>query len=208
VFVTFDLDGLDPGILPPPARRSPADSTGSKRSICLKAVAGRSRIVGFDVVELAPIPARWRLTSSRARSSIASSVCALAPPWDSRRARELGARAQPGPARARGHPWIFSNEIDRLEGDPGRADSSTCSIRAARSGRAYYNAHSLIAARLLTRGRDDIDVEFFVKRLERARRLRDSLMPGETVLRVVYAKPISCRGSSSIVTTTCSRSRC
>src|SRR4051794_39542716 len=88
-----------------------------------------------------------------------------------------------------GHPWVFSNEIERLEGEPGPgALVDVLDSRGAFLGRAYYNAHSLIAARLLTRGRDDIDAAFFSKRIERALRLRESLLPGERVGRVVYGE--------------------
>jgi agmatinase len=56
VFVTFDLDGLDPGILPATGTPEPGGLDWFEAVDLLKAVAGRSRIVGFDVVELAPIP--------------------------------------------------------------------------------------------------------------------------------------------------------
>jgi 23S rRNA (cytosine1962-C5)-methyltransferase len=88
-----------------------------------------------------------------------------------------------------GHPWIFSNEIEQIEGEP--ADGALVEIvdhRGAFLGRAYLNRHSLIAARVLTRGRDPIDTSFFVRRIERALRLRESVMPGERVLRVVYGE--------------------
>ena len=88
-----------------------------------------------------------------------------------------------------GHPWVFSNEIDHLEGDPGAGGLvEVLDHRGAYLGRAYYNAHSLIAARVVTRGRDQVDADFFVKRIERAIRLREVLMPGERVLRVVYGE--------------------
>lgn len=88
-----------------------------------------------------------------------------------------------------GHPWIFSNEIDRLEGDPADGDLvDVHDFRGAFLGRGYYNHTSLIAARLLTRGRDAIDAGFFAKRLERALRLRETLMPGTPTLRLVYGE--------------------
>ncbi|TMQ48872.1 MAG: class I SAM-dependent rRNA methyltransferase, partial [Candidatus Eisenbacteria bacterium] len=55
-------------------------------------------------------------------------------------------------------------------------------------GRAYFNHQSLICARLLTRGRDAIDRDFFVKRIERAVRLRERVLPGERTLRLVYGE--------------------
>lgn len=56
VFVTFDLDGLDPGILPATGTPEPGGLDWFEAVDLLKAVATRSRIVGFDIVELAPIP--------------------------------------------------------------------------------------------------------------------------------------------------------
>ncbi len=88
-----------------------------------------------------------------------------------------------------GHPWIFSNEVDRWEGavDEGGLVEVTDS-RGAYLGVAYVNRHSLICARMLTRGRDAIDRAFFVKRLERAKRLRETSYPGEACVRLVYGE--------------------
>jgi 23S rRNA (cytosine1962-C5)-methyltransferase len=88
-----------------------------------------------------------------------------------------------------GHPWIFSNEVESWQGgveDGGLVD--VVDHRGAFLGRAYVNRHSLICARLLTRGRDEIDTAFFVKRLERAQRLRDAIYPGERAVRLVYGE--------------------
>ena len=56
VFVTFDLDALDPSIMPATGTPEPGGLDWYEAVDLLKAVAARSRIVGFDVVELAPIP--------------------------------------------------------------------------------------------------------------------------------------------------------
>lgn len=56
VFVTFDLDALDPGVLPATGTPEPGGLDWYESVDLLRAVAARSRIVGFDVVELAPIP--------------------------------------------------------------------------------------------------------------------------------------------------------
>ena len=88
-----------------------------------------------------------------------------------------------------GHPWIFSNEVAGVEGEIENGDLvDVTDSRGAFLGRAYYNRHSLIAARILTRGRDAIDTAFFVKRLERALRLRAAVLPGAQALRVVYGE--------------------
>ena len=88
-----------------------------------------------------------------------------------------------------GHPWIFSNEVDHLDGQP--ADGDLVDVHDARGaflGRAYYNRHSLICARLLTRGHDPIDLDFFVKRIERAVEHRTAVAPGVRTLRLVHSE--------------------
>src|SRR6266581_6758214 len=88
-----------------------------------------------------------------------------------------------------GHPWVFSNEVAAVEGAPADGDLvEVADFRGAFLGRAYYNHKSLICARLLTRGRDTIDRDFFVKRIERALRLREALLPGVRTLRVVASE--------------------
>src|SRR5437867_4707935 len=61
-------------------------------------------------------------------------------------------------------------------------------FRGAYLGRAYYNRKSLICARLLTRGRDEIDAAFFARRIERAVRFRESALPGAEAARLVYGE--------------------
>lgn len=56
VYVTFDLDALDPSALPATGTPEPGGLDWFEAVDLLAAVAKRSRIVGFDVVELAPIP--------------------------------------------------------------------------------------------------------------------------------------------------------
>ncbi len=88
-----------------------------------------------------------------------------------------------------GHPWVFSNEVAAIEGNPADGDMVEISDhRGAFLGRAYWNKKSLIAARVLTRGRDSIDADFFAKRLERAIRLRESVYPGAPAVRLVYGE--------------------
>lgn len=56
VFVTFDLDGLDPSILPATGTPEPGGLDWFEAVDLLRAVSERARVVGFDLVELAPIP--------------------------------------------------------------------------------------------------------------------------------------------------------
>lgn len=88
-----------------------------------------------------------------------------------------------------GHPWVFSNEVETLEGSPADGDLvEIADFRGAYLGTAYFNRHSLICARLLTRGRDAIDATFFAKRIERALKFREHVLPGERTVRVVYGE--------------------
>ena len=56
VYVTFDLDALDPSILPATGTPEPGGLDWYEAVDLLKAVSARARIVGLDVVELSPIP--------------------------------------------------------------------------------------------------------------------------------------------------------
>ncbi len=94
-----------------------------------------------------------------------------------------------------GHPWIFSNEIEAYSGAV--SDGDVIAIEDARGaflGQGYVNRHSLIAVRVLTRGREAIDEAFFLKRLKRAFAYREGLYPGDTAIRLVSAEGDSLPG--------------
>ncbi|HET9328337.1 MAG TPA: agmatinase [Candidatus Eisenbacteria bacterium] len=56
VYVTIDVDGLDPSQVPATGTPEPGGLDWYELVDLLRAVAERKRIVGFDVVELAPLP--------------------------------------------------------------------------------------------------------------------------------------------------------
>src|SRR5437667_20991 len=56
VYVTFDLDALDPSVLPATGTPEPGGLDWYEAVDLLRAVSERASIVGFDIVELAPIP--------------------------------------------------------------------------------------------------------------------------------------------------------
>lgn len=89
-----------------------------------------------------------------------------------------------------GHPWVFSNEIERIDGE--RVTGATAELFDAGGsliGCGYYNPHSLIAFRLLSRQRDDIDtVAFYEKRIRVALAYRQGIYPGLSTFRVVYGE--------------------
>jgi 23S rRNA (cytosine1962-C5)-methyltransferase len=87
-----------------------------------------------------------------------------------------------------GHPWIFSNEVEAVSGVKDGDIVDVVDARGAFLGRAYYNRHSLICARMLTRRREEIDLDFFVHRLQRAVAYREAVTPGLEALRVVHGE--------------------
>lgn len=56
VYITVDLDAFDPAIMPATGTPEPGGLSWNKALEILRGVAQAKRIVGFDVVELAPLP--------------------------------------------------------------------------------------------------------------------------------------------------------
>ncbi len=59
VYVTIDLDGLDPSIVPATGTPEPGGLGWYQVTDLLGRVASSRRVVGFDVVELLPTPGQW-----------------------------------------------------------------------------------------------------------------------------------------------------
>ena len=73
------------------------------------------------------------------------------------------------PRIANGHPWIFANEINTVEGDAAAgAIVDVLYHDKTFAGRGYYNPQSQIMVRLLTRKKETIDERFFFQRIQRA----------------------------------------
>lgn len=71
---------------------------------------------------------------------------------------------------ANGHPWIFGNEIDRIEGSPKPGDVAEVYTHDQKFiGKGYVNPQSQITVRLLTRDRNEtIDELFFFNKIKSA----------------------------------------
>ncbi len=69
-----------------------------------------------------------------------------------------------------GHPWIFDNQVKRVEGRPEPGDIvQVFDQRKGPLGQAYYNPASRITARLLTKHLDEpIDATFFQRKIQAA----------------------------------------
>ncbi|MCX5800200.1 MAG: class I SAM-dependent rRNA methyltransferase [Candidatus Eisenbacteria bacterium] len=88
-----------------------------------------------------------------------------------------------------GHPWIFSNEIEKSEGtieDGGLVD--VYSHGRTFLGRGHINRQSLISIRILTREPEEIDKAFFRERMRRAIEYRQTFAAGRDALRLVFSE--------------------
>jgi 23S rRNA (cytosine1962-C5)-methyltransferase len=87
-----------------------------------------------------------------------------------------------------GHPWIFASDL--LPGqtaEPG----ATVEVQDERGrflGMAHYSAASQIALRLLTRRREPLDRDFWVRRLRQAVVYRERVVRDSTALRLVFSE--------------------
>lgn len=88
-----------------------------------------------------------------------------------------------------GHLWVFSNEIS---GSPkGFEPGSLVELRDRKDaflGIGYINPHSLIAVRILTRQREEIDSHFFKKRVLDALEYRKRFLEETNSFRVVFSE--------------------
>lgn len=86
----------------------------------------------------------------------------------------------------RGHQWIFSNEIHRVDGAPKSGDIVEILRSDGRPlGIGLYNSSSLIAVRHLSDIVEPVDAGFFAERFRSAAALRERLFPGSNVYRLV-----------------------
>lgn len=78
---------------------------------------------------------------------------------------------------ANGHPWIFANEVEKIEGNPEAGDTVDVHFFDGKfAGKGYFNPQSQIIARLLTQDRKvEIDDTFFLNRLRECWAYRQQL---------------------------------
>ncbi len=88
-----------------------------------------------------------------------------------------------------GHQWIFSNEIEKIDGSAGIGDiAELYKYDGSFLGIGFYNPHSLISFRLLSRIKEPINEDFFLKRLQQAKLLREKLFPNSNTYRLVHSE--------------------
>jgi 23S rRNA (cytosine1962-C5)-methyltransferase len=76
-----------------------------------------------------------------------------------------------------GHPWIFNNEVNSIEGDYKAGDTVDVITHDQKFiGKGYINPQSQILVRLLTRKKEDeIDAAFFYRKIESAWQYRQQI---------------------------------
>lgn len=88
-----------------------------------------------------------------------------------------------------GHDWVYASEIQKAFGNPVAGDViSLKDFKDRPLGTAIYNPESQIVARRFSRRKQQLDAEFFVRRLERAQKLRESLGFTELLYRLVWSE--------------------
>ena len=89
-----------------------------------------------------------------------------------------------------GHPWVFANEIESML--PADSAAGLCRISDDSKrfiGTGYFNKHSLIAARILTRDPGQmIDADMFAQRFASARDRRAQVIPEGDAFRWVFGE--------------------
>lgn len=95
-----------------------------------------------------------------------------------------------------GHPWVFSNEIARAQGSPLPGDAvEVRSDSGEYLGTGYFNPHSLIAARILSRTREDVDSPaFYRQRIAEAAEFRRAVYGEAQGVRLVFGESDSLPG--------------
>ena len=88
-----------------------------------------------------------------------------------------------------GHDWVFSSEVLKVFGNP--ADGDVISLKDGRDkliGSAIYNSKSQIVARRFSRQRQDLDLDFFKRRIAQASEYRDRRKVDPNLRRVVWSE--------------------
>jgi 23S rRNA (cytosine1962-C5)-methyltransferase len=88
-----------------------------------------------------------------------------------------------------GHDWVFSSEVLKVFGNP--ADGDVISLKDGKDrliGSVIYNSKSQIVARRFSRQRQDLDLDFFKRRIAQAAEYRDRRKVDPKLRRVVWSE--------------------
>ncbi|MGE9270824.1 MAG: class I SAM-dependent rRNA methyltransferase [Verrucomicrobiales bacterium] len=88
-----------------------------------------------------------------------------------------------------GHEWIYGSEVKKVFGEPSPGDVITLKdFRDRPLGSAIYNPNSQIIARRFSRRRQDLDQDFFIRRIRQAVEYRQHLALDESLCRLVWSE--------------------
>ncbi len=88
-----------------------------------------------------------------------------------------------------GHDWIYTSEVKKTFGEPAPGDIITLKdFKDRPMGSAIYNPHSQIIARRLSHRAQKLDLDFLIRRLQRALKVRQALPLDEKVCRIVWSE--------------------
>lgn len=88
-----------------------------------------------------------------------------------------------------GHDWVYGSEVRAVFGNPKAGDVVLLKDQRDRYlGSAMYNPHSQIVARRFSRRKQDLDRDFFARRISQAVMLRERWLPGEEMMRLVWSE--------------------
>ncbi len=88
-----------------------------------------------------------------------------------------------------GHLWVFSNEIGSIEGDPESGDlAEVYDSRNNFCGTGFYNKHSLIAVRILSKNKIENLGGLLKEKLLSAQQLRKDFYAGRNSYRLVFSE--------------------
>jgi 23S rRNA (cytosine1962-C5)-methyltransferase len=88
-----------------------------------------------------------------------------------------------------GHDWVYATEVQKAFGNPQAGDViSLKDFRDRPLGTAIYNPESQIVARRISRRKQELDADFFDRRLRRALVLRETQAFPEPVYRLVWSE--------------------
>src|ERR671923_1311124 len=88
-----------------------------------------------------------------------------------------------------GHDWVFSSEVLKVFGNP--ADGDVISLKDGKDrliGSAVYNSQSQIVARRFSRRRQDLDPDFFRRRIAQASEYRDRRGIDPKLRRIIWSE--------------------
>jgi 23S rRNA (cytosine1962-C5)-methyltransferase len=88
-----------------------------------------------------------------------------------------------------GHDWVFSSEVLKVFGKP--ADGDVISLKDGHDhliGSAIYNSRSQIVARRFSRRKQDLDLDFFTRRITQALEYRQRRNLDQGLCRIVWSE--------------------